>query len=86
MGGGDESNDDYPQPALVEASASSELEPAIPFGLGVKKAGVTLASYGKLEFTVFAWGSIFVLVLVLVHRCLYQQGRGGPGDSVTVGW
>ena len=43
MGGGDEYDDDYDYlpPALAAAAASSELGPAIPFGLGGKEAATT---------------------------------------------
>ena len=74
-------NNNYPPPALAAEAASSELEPAIPFGLGGKEAAATSAGYDKLAFDVFSWGSI----LFFVHRCLYRQGCVDPGGSATVG-
>ena len=73
-----------PPPSLAAAAAHSELKMAIPFGLEGKDTAATLDGYGEIAFAVFARGS--VLVLVLAHRCLCQQGRVVPGGGVTVGW
>ena len=85
-------NDDYenygdnPPPVLAASAASSNLEPAISFGLGGKWAVATAADYVKLAFAFFVQGSILVLVLVLIQRCLYQLVSGGPGGGAVVGW
>ena len=57
----------------MEAAASYNLEAAIPFRLGGNKAVAAAASYDELTFDIFDQGSILVLVIVLIHWCLYQQ-------------
>ena len=73
---------------MAAAAASFELELALPFGLGEKEAAVTLDGYNDLTFTVFSKGYNpgLILILVLVHQYLYQQGLGGPVGNATVGW
>ena len=66
---GDYYDNDSPL-ALVAVVALSELEAAIPFGLGEKESVTTVSNYNELTFTIFIRASI--LVLVLIHRCLYR--------------
>ena len=81
---GNKNDNNDPPPALLAAAAPSELDPVVPLGLGGKESAATSASYDKLVFSFFARGSL--LVLILFHQRLYQQGRIGPGGGATFGW
>ena len=70
-GGGNNYDGDYNPPEMAAATASSDLDTAVPFGLRGKEATVTSTGHEKLTFAVFYRGSILVLVFVIVNQCLY---------------
>ena len=52
-----------PPLALAAVTTLSELEPVIPFGLEWKESVSTVTNKSYLSFTVFYWGSLFVLLV-----------------------
>ena len=47
---------------LVAATELSNLEPAISFEFGGKEGVATAVKYTKLEFSIFVWGNLLVLL------------------------
>ena len=57
----------------------------MPFMFGGKDAAEIPDGYADLAFAVFARGYLlFLLIFIVVHRCRYLRGRGGPRGGVIV--
>ena len=81
-GGGNDNGNNYPPPELAAGAATSELDMAIPFGLGGKEAAATSAGYDELALTVFARGSIKNTTCRIWIQRTKTTGRSGGRATV----